>query len=147
MRHLSNLVVGMMVMALLVTFAPAAHARVVAVSVTSERAILDGTPYEFNLKQFTSDFRRALVRKVENRNIRISKNKYDNKIRVIITKVSHKMLPFHPKASYILEYRYTLQDARGNVIDRENHEDSDMERNDLIDHVTDRVMDQVLKHM
>src|ERR1039457_4125695 len=145
MKHLNNLVVGMMVMALFVTFAPAAYGRVVAVSVRSDNAMLDGTPYEFNLRQFTSDFRRALVRKLTNRNVRINKDKYDYKIRVTIVKVSHKMLPFHPKPTYILEYRYTLQNARGNVIDREIHEDSDGDRYDLIEHITDRIMDQVFK--
>lgn len=145
MRSLIILIVCMMVTAISGSCVSAEQIKdkTVSIFVSTEDTLLDGTPSEFDIKKFTSKFRKQLVSKLGDKGFTIVEDKSDYIIKVSIESMRHKLKPFRFKSSYIIDYKYELYDSNMKELLNEDDDKSNKDLIDLIDDATGEIVDNI----
>ncbi|KAF0218084.1 MAG: hypothetical protein FD174_3104 [Geobacteraceae bacterium] len=140
------LLVGIMVMGLFATYVSAEQnkSKAISVSVSSDDILLDGTPSEFDIKQFTSKLNKVLLAKLDDKSLRIDNDKFDYLLKVDIESMKHKFLPFQFGVSYIIDYKYKLLNTEKKELLRQKSNGRNFDQFDLIDEVTNEIVKNVL---
>jgi len=118
------------------------HAQEIQVTVSSADAILDGTPRDFDLKQFTARLDKSLAKKLDEKS---DKNGTASKLILSIDSMGHKLRPFHFKSQYVAKYSYKLVDHNQKTILDSKNDQVNEDQIDLIDEIVEDIANKVLK--